>query len=217
MNQTENMKHLSPLPVSAELPGTPIQQIHREIATVAARFVAEDGATYAIAKQKAAQQVLGSTRFSRECLPDNSLIEQQVHLYNQLFLTDTQPARLLHLRQLALTVMRELARYNPQLTGAVLNGSAGEHAEIVIHLFVDNSKELAIELLNRNIDFDVSESSRDSGRRQDPIETFSFARDTEGIHLVLFATDDVRHMSAKKSPRANIDALEKLIQESSQP
>jgi len=39
-------------------------------------------------------------------------------------------------------------------------------------------------------------------------------RDNEGIHLVLFASDDLRRMPTKKSPRANISALQKLIEES---
>jgi hypothetical protein len=206
------MKHTSAQPVFADQPSSKIQEIRHEIATIAARYVAEDGATYAIAKQKAAQQVLGANKFSRDFLPDNALIEQQVHIYNQLFFSDTQPDRLLYLRQLALTVMRELVQFNPHLTGAVLNGSAGEHAEIVIQLFVDNNKEVAIYLLNGRIDFEVSESQQE--RREGPVETLSFMRDNEGIHLVLFASDDLRRVSAKKSPRANIGALQKLIEES---
>jgi len=206
------MKHTSAQPVFADQPSSKIQEIRHEIATIAARYVAEDGATYAIAKQKAAQQVLGANKFSRDFLPDNALIEQQVHIYNQLFFSDTQPDRLLYLRQLALTVMRELVQFNPHLTGAVLNGSAGEHAEIVIQLFVDNNKEVAIYLLNGRIDFEVSESQQE--RREGPVETLSFMRDNEGIHLVLFASDDLRRVSAKKSPRANIGALQKIIEES---
>ena len=190
------------------------REIRQEIATIAARYIANDGATYAIAKQKAALQVLGSDKFSHDLLPDNSLIEQQVHLYNQLFLSATQPARLLHLRKLALCVMQELASFNPYLSGAVLNGTAGEHAEIVIQLFVDNSKEVAIFLLNQGVQFEVSEARPEPGRKQDPVETLSFLRDNEGIHLVLLTPDDLRRSSAKKSPRADIAALQSLIEES---
>lgn len=207
------MKHSSAEP-SRPLSQTP--EIRQEIATIAARYVAEDGATYAIAKQKAAQQVLGSDKFSHDLLPDNSLIEQQVHLYNQLFLSATQPVRLLHLRKLALTIMQELAQFNPCLTGAVLNGTAGEHADIVIQLFVDNGKDVAIYLLNNGVDFEVSQAQPEPGRKHDPVETLSFVRDNEGIHLVLLAPDDLRRNSAKKTPRANSAALQKLIEASTQ-
>ena len=209
------MKYSSSHPAFADQQPAQIQQIRLEIATIAARLIVEDGATYAIAKQKAAQQALGSSKFSHDFLPDNELIEQQVRLHNQLFHGQSQPARLLHLRKLALTVMRELEQFNPHLSGAVLNGTAGSHADIVIHLFVDNTKEVAIYLLNKGVQFEVSEAQQDHGRKLDPVETLSFIRDNEGIHLVLFAIDDLRHLSAKKYSRATIGALQSLIEESS--
>jgi len=198
-------------------PATPVRQIRQEIATIAARYVAEDGATYAIAKHKAAQQVLGSAKYSQDLLPDNAHVEQQVQVYNQLFLSDTQPARLLALRRLALTVMQELARFNPHLTGAVLNGSAGAHAEIVIQLYVDNGKEVVIYLLDKGVQFEVSAAQDNTQRHADPTETCSFMRDNEVIHLVLLAPDDLRRSPAKKSPRANISALQTFIEESLTP
>ncbi|PRC91344.1 hypothetical protein [Solimicrobium silvestre] len=209
------MKHLSPQPVIVESHTTQKQDLRNEIATIAARFIAEDGATYAIAKQKAAQQVLGSSKINHDSLPDNSLIEQQVRLYNQLFFADSQPARLLYLRKLALTLLQELEQFNPHLTGAVLNGTAGEHSEIFIQLFVDNNKEVAIYLLNQRIQFEVSETLQGhQSRQQEAQETLSFMRANEVIHLVLFASDDVRRLSTKKMPRANASALQHLIEES---
>jgi len=96
----------------------------------------------------------------------------------------------------------------------VLNGTAGEHADIVIQLFADNGKEVVIYLLNSGVQFEVSEAKQEPGRKHDPVETLSFVRDNEGIHLVLLAPDDLRRNSAKKSPRANIETLQKLIVES---
>ena len=208
------MKHSSPESLF-EVPAlSQTRQIRQEIATIAARWIAEDGATYAIAKQKAAQQVLGSDKFSRNLLPDNSQIEQQVHMHNQLFLSASQPGRLLQLRRLALSIMQELAQFNPHLSGAVLNGTAGEHSEIVIQLFVDNSKEVAIYLLNSGVQFEVSQAQPEPGRKQDPVEILSFVRDNEGIHLVLLAPDDLRRCPSRKAPRADISALQKIIEES---
>ena len=211
---TDFMKHSAAPPAFAAPPLTQIRQIRQQIASIAARYVCEDGATYAIAKQKAAQQVLGTARYSRDFLPDNSLMEQQVHLHNQLFLAHTQPQRLLHLRRLALQVMQELAQFNPHLSGAVLNGTAGEHAGILIQLFVDSNKDVAIYLLNQGVQFDVSESHQDPGRMHAPLETLSFMRDSEAVHLVLFCSEDLRRLSARKSPRANIATLQKIIEES---
>jgi len=106
--------------------------VRAEIAVVAARLIAEEGASYGAAKRKAAKQVLGGDRASKEFLPDNELIESEVRIYNELFLGGSQPARLRRLRQLALDLMEELEQFHPYLTGAVMNGTAGGNVRGVI-------------------------------------------------------------------------------------
>ena len=165
--------------------------VRTEIAVAAARLIAEEGASYGAAKHKAAKQVLGNDRASKEFLPDNELIENEVRIYNELFLGDSQPARLRRLRQLALEVMEELEQFQPYLTGAVMNGTAGEHSDIHLQLFTDNPKDVEMFLLNRDINFEVSEIPHFRPNR-DPVETLSFMREGEGVHLVLYQTNDVR-------------------------
>src|SRR5690606_1670096 len=133
--------------------------LRAEIAAAAARLIAEDGADYGTAKRKAARQILGETRVRGDILPDNAQVENEVRLYNELFLADTQPARLLRLREIALIVMAELEAFNPFLTGAVLNGTAGEHSDIHLQLFTESPKDVEVFLLNRNIGFEVSETA----------------------------------------------------------
>ena len=82
-----------------------LDQLRAEIAAAAARMIAEDGADYGTAKRKAARQVIGNTRVRGEYMPDNAQIEDEVRAYNELFFGDTQPARLLHLRRVALQLM----------------------------------------------------------------------------------------------------------------
>jgi hypothetical protein len=192
-----------------------IDAIRAKIAAAAARMIAEDGADYATAKRKAARQVLGNAKVRGEIMPDNEQIEEEVRQYNELFFGDTQPARLLHLRKLALQMMGELAQFSPYLTGAVLNGTAGEHSDIYLQLFSESAKDVEIFLLNRNVDFEVSESSR--ARNGEPVETLSFIWQNEGIHLALYDKDDMRYMP-KNSPdgkmwRADVDTLRALIEE----
>ena len=129
--------------------------LRAEIATAAARLIAEDGVDYGTAKRKAVKQILGNSKVRGNVLPDNSQIEDEVRLYNELFFSDTQPARLLHLRQLAVRLMAELAPFQPHLTGAILNGTAGEHSEIHLQLFAESPKDVEIYLLNKGVDFDA--------------------------------------------------------------
>lgn len=188
--------------------------LRAEIATAAARMIAEDGVDYGTAKRKAAKQILGNNKVRGDVLPDNAMLEEEVRLYNELFFSDTQPARLLHLRNLAVRMMAELAPFQPHLTGAVLNGTAGAHSDIHLQLFTESAKDVEIYLLNKNIDFEVSESSHFKGR-SDPVETLSFIWQQEGIHLALYETDDLRGAIKKSSSgrqeRADIHAVRALI------
>ncbi|RSZ56515.1 hypothetical protein HF313_29305 [Massilia atriviolacea] len=174
---------------------TPIDELsllRAEIAAVAARMIAQDGADYAGAKRKAALQVLGERADSANLLPDNAQIEDAVRDYQALFLADTQPARLLALRTAALQVMDALAEFSPYITGAVLNGTAGEHDDIELQLFADSAKEVQIYLLNRNVTLDISETPHFKGARFDPVETVSFLWHGEGVHAELYEKHDLR-------------------------
>lgn len=190
------------------------EALRAEIAAAAARMIAEDGADYATAKRKAAKQILGNSRVRGDVLPDNSQIEEEVRQYNDLFFGDEQPARLYHLRTLALELMEMLDEYTPYLTGAVLNGTAGPHSDIHLQLFTDNGKEVAMALLNRNIDFEVSENRHFHDPKQS-VEVLSFLWEGEGVHLALYLTDDLRRSarsSSSGSPaRASISAVRELI------
>ncbi|MBX9901819.1 MAG: hypothetical protein K2Y28_13650, partial [Burkholderiaceae bacterium] len=165
------------------------ENLRAEIAMLAARMIAEDGADYGAAKRRAAKQILGNTKVRGDVLPDNEQIEHEVREYNALFFADTQPQKLLELRELALRIMQQLAEFNPYIVGAVLNGTANMHSDIHLHLFTDNGKDVALFLLNKNIQFEVTESSN---ARSEGLETFSFMAEQVGVHLVVHDADAIR-------------------------
>ena len=167
-------------------------QLRAQIAAVAARMVAQDGADYGVAKRKAASQVVGDQMPAANLLPDNAEVEEEVRRYQALFQGDSQPARLLRLRTVALQVMDALAEFKPYLTGAVLNGTAGEHDDIHLQLFAESAKEVQIFLLDKNIDIDISETPHFKGARFDPVETVSFMWHKEGVHAELYELNDLR-------------------------
>ena len=201
------------------------QRVREEIAIAAARMIAEDGLDYSTAKRKAARQVVGETRVAGEWLPDNDQIEEEIREYQSLFQGDSQPAVLRRLREVALDWMQRFAPFNTYLTGAVLGGTAGEHSDVHLQAFCDNPKEVAIYLLNANVQYDVSETRHFAGRGY--VETLSFlwrpmneARDAEpvGIHVALYSTDDlrgaVRADARGRLARADARAVQALIDES---
>jgi hypothetical protein len=198
------------------------QRVREEIAIAAARMIAEDGLDYATAKRKAARQVMGETRVEGTWLPDNDQIEEEIREYQALFQGESQPAVLRHLREIALEWMARLEAFKPFVTGAVLNGTAGEHSDIHLQIFCDNPKDVAIWLLNANVQYDVSETRHFAARGY--VETLSFiyrpARDETpvGIHVALYDTDDlrgaVRADARGRLARANAQALQALLDES---
>ena len=197
------------------------QRVREEIAIAAARMIAEDGLDYSTAKRKAARQVVGEARVEGAWLPDNDQIEEEIREYQALFQGESQPAVLRRLREIALDWMRRLEAFNPYLTGAVLNGTAGEHSDIHLQSFCDNPKEVAIYLLNANVQYDVSETRHFAARGY--VETLSFlwraSRDDApvGIHVALYDTDDlrgaVRADGRGRVSRANLQALQALLDE----
>ncbi len=196
------------------------QRVREEIAIAAARMIAEDGLDYATAKRKAARQVVGESKIGGEFLPDNDQIEEEIREYQAIFQGDSQPAVLRKMRETALNWMERLKPFDPYLTGAVLNGTAGEHSDIRLQCFCDNPKEVAIYLLNANVQYDVSETRHFAGRGY--VETLSFlhrnSRGDEpvvGVHIALYDSNDlrgaVRADGHGKLARANAAAVRSLL------
>ena len=190
---------------------------HRmEIAMAAARMIAEDGTDYATAKRKAAKLILGNNKTPGDVMPDNAQVEAEVREYQALFMGDEQPARLKALRLLALELMQTFERFHPRLVGAVVNGTAGEHTDIHIQLFPESSKDVAVFLLNADVDYVVGETAH-TKQRGEFVETYSFMWKNEGVHLTIYEPDDVR--SASKTGNGNtqeylnLRALKALLNE----
>jgi hypothetical protein len=195
--------------------------LREEIAAVAARFIAEDGLDYAGAKDRAARAVIGGRR-SRDCMPDNAQVQAAVREHQALFMADTQPARLAHLRHVARDVMRFLHEspldLNPVVVGAIVNGTAGDHSEIHLQVHDASAKDVEIFLLNAGIDFDAREATGRHGgetlsflwpQRCVAPSAFGIGGAQEAVHLSILDPRD--RMLATNLERADLDALDGLI------
>ncbi|MFA7268829.1 MAG: nucleotidyltransferase [Sterolibacterium sp.] len=132
-----------------------MEAMRRDITSLAARLMAEDGiASYGLAKRKAAKQ-LGAPE--SEALPANQEIEAALRSYLTIFQQDELRERLALLRREALEIMRRLEMFNPYLTGPVLDGIAGRYAEAEIELYADSAKDVEIFLLNHGMSFDYAD------------------------------------------------------------
>ena len=192
-----------------------LSQLRAQIAALAARLVAQDGADYAHAKRKAASVLLGDEPPAASFLPDNAEVEAEVLRYQALFQGATQPAHLLRLRTVALQVMDAVAQFKPYITGPVLTGSAGEHDDIHLQLFAESAKEVQISRHGKNVDIDISDTPHVKGARFDPVETVSFLWHKEGVHAELYELNDLRGALKPRADgrvqRADASALRALM------
>ena len=194
----------------------PARNVSREpIAHLAARLMAEDGIEdYALAKRKVARQA--GAPDTRQ-LPDNGEIEAALKACRGLYQCQ-HPVQLRELRERALALMKEFGRFNPCLTGSVLNGSAGRFADIHLQLFAEPQKAVELELLNKGIRFDTGAVPLYAGDMPIDAGVLSFDRDAVTVHLTLLTPRELRSR-LKTSPggkpleRANREALEKLLAE----
>lgn len=200
-----------------------LQQLRQLIAQSAARMMAEDGISdFAYAKKKAGKQ-LGAV--DNSVLPSNAEVEEELKLYNALFLSDEQPENLRLLRKSALFTMELLAKFNPYLTGAVLDGTAGLGSETHIHLFADSLKDVEMFLLNKDIPFESNEKSyrvmndgkRDKkGDNRKKVPVFTLEMESGLIKLSVFEVDDMRIVTKRatdggNAERADIDSVKALL------
>jgi len=169
---------------------TTSRQLRSRIAHLAARLIAVDGIDdFSLAKRKAARQ---AGAIETRNLPSNEEIEAALRAYLQLYQADEQAVRIAHLRSCALDMMRALERFNPQLSGSVLEGSAGRYSKIDLHLFTDSPKDVEMFMLDRG--FDYKQKHRNVYRGSEPSTIVAFAVCTEkaDFNISVFAYDDRR-------------------------
>jgi len=188
--------------------GNAQQRMRIAIASTAARLMAEDGINdFVVAKRKAVQN-LGLPDSTQ--LPENTEVEAELRLYQRLFQDEEQIARIDSLRQRASEIMTLVQRFNPYLTGSVLDGTAGRYAEIDIQLFTDSAKDVEIFLLNQQIDYEHSVPRSD---RAEAVLTIH--GDVTTANLIVYPRKEERiafkTRDGRVRPRVRLEALAALL------
>ncbi len=191
------------------------QQMRARIAQEAARLMAEEGVQdYYAAKRKAAQH-LGAP--DTRNMPKNNEVEAALEEYQRLFRGEQQAEHLQSLRAGAVQAMRFLADFNPRLVGPVLSGTAGQHADIHLHLFADTPEDVSLFLMEANIPFRSSHKRMRIGREEwQEFPSCEFLAGEHAVDLVVFPREG-RH-EAPRSPvdgkpmqRAGLQEVERLL------
>jgi len=187
-----------------------------EIAVQAARLLADDGRLdYLSAKQKALKLCNINSRVD---LPTNEEIETQLKIHQKLFDRDGNRQLLLReLRKDAVSVMQKFEMFEPLLVGAVLEGTAVENSPIELHVFSDSVKDVAIFLIEKNIDYEsLDRKIRFNKNETIIVPMLRFYIGEREIELSIFEYKMLRHKlisSITQQPmrRANIKKVQHLI------
>jgi hypothetical protein len=136
--------------------------------------------------------------------------------YHALYADEADAAHLHDLRQAALLTMQLLQKFNPHLTGPVLDGTAGPYADTDIHVFAESAKELEIYLLNQNIPYHGDEQQyrmsdrpgkqkHDLVRKRVPVVLVETRFGTQRISI--FEADDIRTAPRKNGEKSGINRM----------
>lgn len=186
--------------------------LRSQLAALAARLLAEDGISdIARAKRKAARQ-LGLPQ--NAALPDDAEVEAALRAHQRLFHEEEQQARQQQLLAIAARLMTVMQRFNPYLTGAVLDGTAGRYAEIDIQLFADSAKDVEIFLLNEKLCF------RHSTPRTERAEAvLTLVADEATVNMVIYPRTEervsFRTRDGRPRTRARLATVRRLLAEAS--
>jgi hypothetical protein len=186
------------------------------IAHGAARLMAEDGIEdYALAKRKAARQV--GDPDTRE-LPTNEEIDEALKAYRQIYHQKEHRDRIRALRETALRAMRELAQFNPYLTGSVLTGNAGKYADVNLQLYTDNPKAVELFLIDRDIPYRTTQSRLYCGGEPVMAPVYVVTDEDIEIELTVLSPRELRgslrtSLDGKAIERAKPGAVEQLLAE----
>lgn len=192
------------------------QQRNRlRVAQEAARLMSEHGIRdFHRAKLKAAER-LGI--LDEQALPRNHEIEQALREHQRLFQGGSQPQLLQERREAAVEAMRFLARFEPRLVGAVLDGTADAHSAVCLHVFSDDPDAVHRYLHEHGVPFETqTRRLRTSRDEQAEFPVLLFAADALPFDLTVLPRNALRQapldrVDEKPMRRAALAAVEELL------
>ena len=191
------------------------ENLRRALAQEAARVMAEHGIRdFLFAKRKAAERfgvVDGAV------LPRNSEIEDALAEYQRLFGGEQHVESLYAQRLAAAEAMRALGDFQPRLVGAVLTGTATEHAHVQLHVFADRAETVAFRLMDQGIPYEMGEKRLKLNAERVLLQpTIELEIDAQPVEIVVFPVDGIRQspvspVDGRPMRRADLAEVEALL------
>lgn len=190
------------------------QRLRARIAQEAARILLNEGVTdYQLAKRKAADRLNAGDG----SLPRNSEIERAVLDHQRLFFTEGYDNALAVLRQAALKAMSMLDKFRPRLVGSVLEGTAGPHSEINLHVYADVVEEVIFLLMDAGVPYRSAERRLRYAGDVRYYPALRFQTRGHGVDAIVLPVDALKQpplspVDGKPMRRASIRQVERLLE-----
>jgi len=198
-----------------------LRQVRLQLAAEAARIIATEGQhNYHAAKKKAAERIGVSERLA---LPSNIEVQEALSAYQNLYGGIHHHHKLEQARIIATRAMRIFEGFSPRLVGPVLDGTAGEHSRISLHVFCDSPESLILFFLEKGVTFQQEQRQirwHDGSHRSIPLILFDL--DGKTIELGVFKPLDLRQappspIDGKPQQRASLPDVELLLSKVPEP
>jgi hypothetical protein len=166
------------------------------------------------AKRKAAERIGVNERLA---LPGNLEVQEALLTYQNLYGGQQHRINLEKLRRAAVDAMRLLEEYSPRLVGPVLDGTAGEHCRVSLHIFSDTAETLVLDFLERKLPFRQEQKRLRTGTRDSvALPVFLIEVNACTIELLLLPTLGLRQplpspIDGRPQQRASLAELERLL------
>lgn len=183
------------------------------VAEEAARIILEDGEPdYRIAKRKAAQRV---SVVDERNMPNAHEIDEAIKRRQSLFGFEPAGEWKEAVSRAALELMEKFELYQPRLVGALAAGVLTPSTRIELHLFNDDAKSVAIDLLNGSVPYQPID--KEVGVKGETVPGFEFDWKGVSVELTIYGVRSVRHLpqdaqTGRSMKRVSYKDAKKLLQ-----
>lgn len=190
------------------------QRLRVCVAQEAARIILDEGINdYQLAKRKASERIGVN---DRGALPRNIEIQQAIREHQQLFFTKADYLHQFKLWHAALSAMKRLRDFQPRLVGSLLEGTAGRHSHVNLHVYSDAVEEILFLLLDVGIAYRSVERRINFGSEVRCCPGLQFLEADIEIVAVVFSHKENRQsplsaVDGKPMKRAEMSEVEKRV------
>ncbi len=190
------------------------QRLRVCVAQEAARIILDEGINdYQLAKHKALERI---GVHDRGALPRNIEIEQAIREHRQLFFTEADYRHQSKLWHAALAAMERLRNFRPRLVGSLLEGTAGRHSHVNLHVYSDAVEEILFVLLDLGIAYRSVERRINFGSEVRCYPGLQFMEADIEVLAVVFSHKENRQpplsaIDGKPMRRAEITEVQKQV------